>query len=96
MGEGKRDNFQESMNVGLMGRKWEEGVQVIPQLIARIDSPRRLVSKLIHSLLASVGKQHPQVCLCAVCVHAYVRTYVCCVHVRTCVCVWTVYQLGMA
>ena len=35
--------------------------QVIPQLIARIDSPRRLVSKLIHDLLVDVGKHHPQV-----------------------------------
>ena len=34
---------------------------MIPQLIARIDSPRRLVSKLIHTLLTDVGKQHPQV-----------------------------------
>ena len=36
-------------------------LQVIPQLIARIDHPRRLVSKLIHNLLTDVGKQHPQV-----------------------------------
>ena len=35
--------------------------QVIPQLIARIDHPRRLVAKLIHDLLTDVGKQHPQV-----------------------------------
>jgi len=34
--------------------------QVIPQLIARIDSPRKRVSKLIHDLLTDVGKQHPQ------------------------------------
>ena len=36
-------------------------LQVIPQLIARIDHPRRLVSRLIHDLLTAVGKQHPQV-----------------------------------
>ena len=36
-------------------------LQVIPQLIARIDSPRRLVSKLIHELLTDVGRHHPQV-----------------------------------
>ncbi|XP_065891468.1 serine/threonine-protein kinase mTOR-like isoform X2 [Dysidea avara] len=35
-------------------------LQVIPQLIARIDSPRKRVSKLIHDLLTDVGKQHPQ------------------------------------
>ena len=34
--------------------------KVIPQLIARIDSPRKRVSKLIHDLLTDVGKQHPQ------------------------------------
>ena len=35
-------------------------LKVIPQLIARIDSPRKRVSKLIHDLLTDVGKQHPQ------------------------------------
>lgn len=36
-------------------------LQVIPQLIARIDHPKRLVCQLIHNLLSDVGKQHPQV-----------------------------------
>jgi hypothetical protein len=36
------------------------GLQVIPQLIARIDTPRPLVSRLIHQLLTDVGKHHPQ------------------------------------
>ncbi|VVC87256.1 unnamed protein product [Leptidea sinapis] len=35
-------------------------LQVIPQLIARIDTPRALVGKLIHSLLIDIGKYHPQ------------------------------------
>ncbi|XP_045500390.1 serine/threonine-protein kinase mTOR isoform X2 [Colias croceus] len=35
-------------------------LQVIPQLIARIDIPRALVGKLIHSLLIDIGKSHPQ------------------------------------
>ena len=34
--------------------------QVIPQLIARIDTPRQLVSRLIIQLLMDIGKQHPQ------------------------------------
>ena len=34
--------------------------QVIPQLIARIDTPRHLVGKLIHQLLTDIGKHHPQ------------------------------------
>nr|QHX41461.1 serine/threonine-protein kinase mTOR [Halisarca dujardinii] len=35
-------------------------LQVVPQLIARIDSAKELISSLIHDLLADVGKQHPQ------------------------------------
>nr|CAD7392941.1 unnamed protein product [Timema cristinae] len=33
---------------------------VIPQLIARIDTPRMLVGQLIHHLLIDIGKHHPQ------------------------------------
>lgn len=36
-------------------------LQVIPQLIARIDTPRHLVGRLISQLLIDVGKSHPQV-----------------------------------
>ncbi|XP_052868920.1 serine/threonine-protein kinase Tor isoform X2 [Anopheles cruzii] len=35
-------------------------LQVIPQLIARIDTPRNLVGQLIHYLLTEIGKTHPQ------------------------------------
>lgn len=35
-------------------------LQVIPQLIARIDTPRNLVGQLIHQLLNDIGKCHPQ------------------------------------
>ncbi|GBP30110.1 hypothetical protein EVAR_94953_1 [Eumeta japonica] len=35
-------------------------LQVIPQLIARIDTPRALVGKLIQSVLIDIGKSHPQ------------------------------------
>ncbi|XP_046427062.1 serine/threonine-protein kinase mTOR [Neodiprion fabricii] len=35
-------------------------LQVIPQLIARIDTPRALVGRLIHHLLIDIGKTHPQ------------------------------------
>lgn len=34
--------------------------QVIPQLIARIDTPLTLVSRLVDQLLVDIGKQHPQ------------------------------------
>ncbi|CAH0400987.1 unnamed protein product [Chilo suppressalis] len=35
-------------------------LQVIPQLIARIDSPRTLVAKLVHILLIDISRLHPQ------------------------------------
>lgn len=35
-------------------------LQVIPQLIARIDTHRTLVGQLIHQLLMDIGKSHPQ------------------------------------
>ncbi|KAH8263388.1 hypothetical protein KR044_008014 [Drosophila immigrans] len=35
-------------------------LQVIPQLIARIDTHRKLVGQLIHQLLMDIGKNHPQ------------------------------------
>lgn len=35
-------------------------LQVIPQLIARIDTHRSLVGQLVHTLLIDIGKQHPQ------------------------------------
>ncbi|KAF9437779.1 phosphatidylinositol kinase- protein kinase tor1 [Entomortierella beljakovae] len=35
-------------------------LQVIPQLIARIHAPSQNVHRLIHQLLADVGKAHPQ------------------------------------
>ncbi|KAM8927600.1 serine/threonine-protein kinase mTOR [Pelodytes ibericus] len=35
-------------------------LQVIPQLIARIDTPRALVGRLIHQLLTDIGRYHPQ------------------------------------
>lgn len=33
---------------------------MIPQLIARIDTPRSLVGRLIHQLLVDIGQHHPQ------------------------------------
>ncbi|XP_014254034.1 serine/threonine-protein kinase mTOR [Cimex lectularius] len=35
-------------------------LQVIPQLIARIDTVRTFVGRLVHRLLIDIGKQHPQ------------------------------------
>lgn len=38
----------------------ETWLQVIPQLIARLDTPRPLVAGLVHELLGEVGRKHPQ------------------------------------
>ncbi|CAL1276558.1 unnamed protein product [Larinioides sclopetarius] len=38
----------------------ETWLQVIPQLIARIDTPRQPVGEVIHQLLMDIGKKHPQ------------------------------------
>ncbi|CAF1426499.1 unnamed protein product, partial [Rotaria sordida] len=38
----------------------EVWLYVLPQLIARIDSSKPLVNKLIHHLLIDIGQQHPQ------------------------------------
>ncbi|XP_039269325.2 serine/threonine-protein kinase mTOR-like [Styela clava] len=38
----------------------ENWLQVIPQLIARIDTPRNLVARPVHQLLNDIGKHHPQ------------------------------------
>lgn len=38
----------------------ETWLQVIPQLIARIDTSRQLISRLVHQLLVDIGKNHPQ------------------------------------
>lgn len=38
----------------------ENWLQVIPQLIARIDTTRQLVRELVYELLRDIGKFHPQ------------------------------------
>lgn len=50
----------EALNDGLKTIQVENWLQVIPQLIARIDIPRPLVSRLISQLLIDIGKAHPQ------------------------------------
>lgn len=46
---------------GLSSVDIDTWLQVIPQLIARIDSSRSLVQLLVHQLLIDIGKSHPQV-----------------------------------
>ena len=58
---GHLPEVNKALNEGIRTIDIDTWLQVIPQLIARIDHPKRLVSKLIHNLLSDVGKQHPQV-----------------------------------
>ncbi|XP_060066726.1 serine/threonine-protein kinase mTOR-like [Ylistrum balloti] len=50
----------EALVEGLKTIQIDNWLQVIPQLIARIDTPRLLVGRLISQLLIDVGKHHPQ------------------------------------
>nr|WBK62802.1 target of rapamycin [Sogatella furcifera] len=45
---------------GIRSIEIDTWLQVIPQLIARIDTPRAMVGRLIHHLLMDIGKHHPQ------------------------------------
>ena len=57
---GHHSEMYEALNEGLRTIDINTWLQVIPQLIARIDTNRPLVSRLIHQLLMDVGKHHPQ------------------------------------
>uniref|UniRef100_A0A0P4VNQ8 Serine/threonine-protein kinase TOR n=2 Tax=Scylla TaxID=6760 RepID=A0A0P4VNQ8_SCYOL len=57
---GHQSGVYEALVDGLKTIQIDTWLQVIPQLIARIDTPRSLVSKLIHQLLMDIGKHHPQ------------------------------------
>ncbi|XP_032242839.2 serine/threonine-protein kinase mTOR [Nematostella vectensis] len=50
----------EALVEGIKTIQIDTWLQVIPQLIARIDTPRQLVGRLIHQLLTDIGKHHPQ------------------------------------
>lgn len=53
-------NVHEAVVDGIKTVSIETWLQVIPQLIARIDTPRQLVGDLILQLLKDIGKHHPQ------------------------------------
>ncbi|KAL3862460.1 hypothetical protein ACJMK2_008424 [Sinanodonta woodiana] len=57
---GQWPEVHEALAEGIKVIQIDNWLQVIPQLIARIDTPRTLVSRLIHQLLIDVGKAHPQ------------------------------------
>uniref|UniRef100_A0A7M5V0Z5 FAT domain-containing protein n=1 Tax=Clytia hemisphaerica TaxID=252671 RepID=A0A7M5V0Z5_9CNID len=57
---GHYDDVHKALVDGLKTIHIDNWLQVIPQLIARIDTPRQMIGRLIHQLLSDVGKQHPQ------------------------------------
>merc|ERR1719411_1146446 len=57
---GQYNDMYEALNEGLRTIDINTWLQVIPQLIARIDTHRPKVSRLIQQLLTDVGKHHPQ------------------------------------
>uniref|UniRef100_UPI00358FB62C serine/threonine-protein kinase mTOR-like n=1 Tax=Myxine glutinosa TaxID=7769 RepID=UPI00358FB62C len=50
----------EALVEGIKTIQIDTWLQVIPQLIARIDTLRPLVGRLVHQLLTDIGKHHPQ------------------------------------
>lgn len=58
---GQWPEVNEALDKGIRSIEKNTWLQVIPQLIARIDTPRALVSRLIHLLLIDIGKTYPQV-----------------------------------
>lgn len=46
---------------GIKSIQIDTWLQVIPQLIARIDTPRQRIGLLVHQILTDIGKHHPQV-----------------------------------
>lgn len=57
---GHQSDMYEALHEGVRTIEIDNWLQVIPQLIARIDTPRHLVSRLIHQILMDLGKFHPQ------------------------------------
>ncbi|XP_048250308.1 serine/threonine-protein kinase mTOR-like isoform X1 [Haliotis rufescens] len=57
---GQWPEVHEALVEGIKTIQIDNWLQVIPQLIARIDTPRNLVGRLIQQLLIDIGKHHPQ------------------------------------
>ena len=55
----KKDEY-ECLSDGIKHTPFDIWLQVIPQLIARIDTNKANVAKLIHNLLIEIGRVHPQ------------------------------------
>ena len=53
-------DIYEVLSEGIKHTPMEIWLQVIPQLIARIDTNKQFVARLIHGLLVEFGRVHPQ------------------------------------
>ena len=60
---GDATEVYEALHDGMRTIAIDNWLQVVPQLIARIDTPRNLVARLINDLLTDMGKYHPQAVL---------------------------------
>lgn len=58
--DGYDEQIRSAIEEGIKTVSIETWLQVIPQLIARVDMPHIPVAKLIHTLLTDIGKHHPQ------------------------------------
>jgi len=57
---GEHQEVNSAVTQGLTTVSIDTWLEVIPQLIARINQPNRLVKESIHHLLCEVGRAHPQ------------------------------------
>jgi len=57
---GKHQEVTHSVTQGITSVSIDTWLEVIPQLIARINQPNKIVRDAIHNLLVDVGRAHPQ------------------------------------
>ncbi|EMC92726.1 hypothetical protein BAUCODRAFT_76649 [Baudoinia panamericana UAMH 10762] len=57
---GKHQEVTHSVTQGIASVSVDTWLEVIPQLIARINQPNKIVRDAIHNLLVDVGRAHPQ------------------------------------
>ncbi|KAF1328387.1 Phosphatidylinositol kinase, partial [Globisporangium splendens] len=57
---GQRNDVHAAMSEGFQDVSIDTWLDVIPQLIARIDSPNPKMNELLHELLSRIGLAHPQ------------------------------------
>ena len=57
---GAHQDVTQSVTQGVSSISVDTWLEVIPQLIARINQPNRRVREAIHNLLVDVGRAHPQ------------------------------------